>query len=115
MRHISKGAGRVLNKAGRDVSYVIIDDGYDPATRKTSDSRTTLTVRANIRNYKPHEIKGLVEFGDREVRLAASEISFVPKKGDEIIDGNQKLRVASSNPLYAGSVAALYVLIAKGV
>jgi hypothetical protein len=44
-----------------------------------------------VRQYRAREITGLVQQGDREVRIAAADLSFTPKSNDQVVDGSQTL------------------------
>ena len=74
--------------------------------RTTSASRTgNLMSRTNtvsdtavfghLRQYKPSEMSGLVQQGDRELRIAAGSLSFTPRANDTIINGSVQYKIIS--------------------
>jgi hypothetical protein len=66
-----------------------IGGAYSPATGKTSGaSIVNYALKGHVRGYRPHEISGLLEYGDKELRLAASDVAFEMMEGDRVlIDG----------------------------
>lgn len=116
MMQFAKGAADIIERAGRDITYrqILSTSTYDPATGKLTPSFQSHSVRAGVREYTPREITGLVNFGDREVRLRAIDLPFTPAEGDTVVVGSQQFRVASINTLAAGNEEALHILRVSG-
>jgi hypothetical protein len=48
------------------------------------------TIKAGGRQYCAREIAGLVQQGDREVRIAAADLSFTPRPNDQVVSVNTR-------------------------
>lgn len=80
---------RIIESKGAAVMWEKITGGtYDPATGKYSGNSTTLyNITGHYRNYRPKEISGLLEQGDKELRISTG-VAFTPLEGDRVkIDG----------------------------
>lgn len=79
----------VVNRIGGTIEWEKKTAGtYSPATGGITGQSTTLhSIKGHYRNYKAKEISGLLEIGDKELRIS-SNLSFTPMEGDRVkIDG----------------------------
>jgi hypothetical protein len=67
-----------------------------------------------VRQYRAKEIKGLVQQGDREVRIAAADLSFTPRPNDRIVIGGKTFQVVSVDPRRPFDEAAIHILQVRG-
>lgn len=116
MRHFAQGAADIIERAGRTVTYRKLspDSTYSAATGKLTPTYEDYTVKAGVRNYTPKEITGLINYGDREVRLKGLDLPFTPAEGDTVVIGAQSFRVSSINTLAAGDEEALHIMHVQG-
>jgi hypothetical protein len=55
------------------------------------------TIKAGVRQYRAREIAGLAQQGDREVRIAAADLSLTPRPNDQVVIGRKTYQVVSVN------------------
>ena len=86
----------------------------------TTSSFQDVDVRGVSAGYKPDEVVGLVQQGDRRVTISNAEIaaqsSYIgpPRKGDFLtIDGVQT-SVQGAEPKYLGSIILAHILWVRG-
>lgn len=94
--------------------------------RTTSASRTSnLMSRSNtvsdtvifghLRQYKPSEMSGLVQQGDRELRIAAGSLSFTPRANDTIINGSIQYKIISVDTRVKADTPLEHIMQVRGV
>ena len=67
----------LIGRAGETITYKRVTHGaYSTATLQSNPPVQSYTVKAGVRQYRAKEIKGLIQQGDREVRIAASDLRF---------------------------------------
>ena len=71
-------------------------------------------IKAGVRHYRAREIAGLVQQGDREVRIAAADLSFTPRLNDQVVIGGKTYQVISVNTRSPFSEAAIHILQVRG-
>lgn len=110
------------------VSALIGDIGetvtYKRVTGSTTMNTTTLTkeitytdytIKASVREYNLKMIKsGLVDAGDREVRIAGADLTFTPARGDVIIIDTKSFFVKSVNTRRPRNEVAIHILNVGG-
>jgi len=67
-----------------------------------------------VRQYRVREIAGLVQQGDREVRIAAAALSFTPKPNDQVVIGGKTYQVVSVNTRSPFNEAAIHIVQVRG-
>jgi hypothetical protein len=83
---------------GETITYKRVTHGsYSTATLQSTPSVQSYTIKASVRQYRAREIAGLVQQGDREVRIAAADLSFNPKPNDQLVIGGKTFQVVSVN------------------
>jgi hypothetical protein len=81
--------------------------GYSTGTRQHAPSVQSDTIKAGVRQPRAREIAGLVQQGDREVRIAAADLSFTPRPNDQVVIGGKTYQVVSVNTRSPFSEAAI--------
>lgn len=115
MMHIQRNVARVIDTAGEYVTFrAQLTGEYDPATGTLTKTERLFPVKAHVRSYNQKEISGLINYGDRELRVAATALGFMPQEGDFVQVGNAWLRVASIDRRAAGSSEVLYIMRVTG-
>jgi hypothetical protein len=77
-------------------------------------------LKKGLTNYKDvvtrfaREIGGLVQQGDREVRIAAADLSFTPRLNDQVVIGGKTFQVVSVNTRSPFSEAAIHIVQVRG-
>ena len=116
MTNVTDRVRAIIEEQGEDVLY----------QKKLSTGRTTaslkkavtfaigITIRANVRGYKDKELSGLVQHGDREVRIAADDIDFIPEENDKITVQGIVFNVASVNLVKNRNVDVVYIIRIRG-
>jgi hypothetical protein len=73
-----------------------------------------LALKAGVRQYRAREIAGLVQHGDREVRLAAADLSFTSSPNDQLVIGGKTHQVVSVNTRSPFNEAAIHSVQVRG-
>ncbi len=71
-------------------------------------------VKAAVRAYKPQEIIGLVAQGDRQVRIAAKDITVTPERHDRLVIGGAEATILYVETRAVRGVDALHILQVRG-
>ncbi len=106
----------LINIAGetvtlRELTALNIDTG----TMTNNPVYTPHVVKASIRDFRDSELTGLVQKGDRELRVAAIDLgAYVPKQNDKVLIGSKQFNVKSVNILTVKNEATLYELVIRG-
>jgi hypothetical protein len=87
---------------------------YSTATLQSAPSVQSYTVKAGVRQYRAREIAGLVQQGDREVRIAAADLGFTPRPNDQVVIGGKTYQVVSVNMRSPFSEAAIHIVQVRG-
>ena len=73
----------LISKARETTTYQqVTHDSFSMSTLQSAPSVQNYTVKAGVRRYRAKEIAGLVQQGDREVRIGAAGLSFTPRPND---------------------------------
>ena len=67
-----------------------------------------------MRNLKPAEIEGILQYGDREVKIAGDALPITPRKDDRVIVSGKVYRVFSVDDIVVKGVAIQYRLVVTG-
>jgi hypothetical protein len=105
----------LIGVAGETVTYKRVTHGsYSMATLQSTPSVQSYTIKASVRQYRAREITGLVQQGDREVRIAAADLTFTPRPNDQVVIGGKTYQVVSVNTRSPFSEAAIHILQVRG-
>jgi hypothetical protein len=105
----------LIGVAGETITYKLVTHGaYSTATLQSMPSVQSYTIKASVREYRPKEIAGLVQQGDREVRIAAADLSFTPRPNDQVVIGGKTFQVVSVNTRSPFNEAAIHILQVRG-
>jgi hypothetical protein len=105
----------LIGVAGETITYKRVTHGsYSTATRQSTPSVQSDTLKAGVRQYRAREIAGLVQQGDREARIAAADLSFSPKPNDQVVIGGKTYRVVSVNTRSPFDEDALHIMQVGG-
>ncbi len=105
----------MIGRAGETVTYKRVTHGsYSTATLQSTPSVQSSTIKAGVRQYRAREIGGLVQQGDREVRIAAADLSFTPRQNDQVVIGGKTFQVVSVNTRSPFNEAAIHILLVRG-
>ena len=107
----------LIGRTGETVTYQRVTHGsYDPATMLSTPSVESYPIKAGVRQYRAREIAGLVQQGDREVRIAAMDLGFTPKPNDQVVVviGGKTFQVVSVNTRSPFDEAAIHIVQVRG-
>jgi len=105
----------LIGVAGETITYKrVTHSSYSTATLQSTPSVQSYTIKAGVRQYRAREIAGLVQQGDREVRIAAADLSFSPKPNDQIVIGGKTYQVVSVNTRRPFNEAAMHIVQVRG-
>jgi hypothetical protein len=105
----------LIGVAGETITYKRVTHGsYSTATLQSAPTLQSYTIKASVREYRAREIAGLVQQGDREVRIAAADLSFSPKPNDQVVIGGKTYQVVSVNTRSPFSEAAIHIVQVRG-
>lgn len=71
-------------------------------------------VKAAVRAYKPQEIIGLVQQGDRQVRIAANDLAVTPARHDKLVISGAEATILHVETRAVRGVDALHILQIRG-
>lgn len=115
MTSVTERVRAIINEQGREVTYKTkVSTSRNSTTLKKTVTLTSTTIRASIRNYKSNELSALVQEGDRELKIAADEITFIPEANDKITVDGLDFNVVAVNIIKNRNVDAIYVLRIRG-
>jgi hypothetical protein len=81
----------LIGVAGETITYKrVTHSAYSKATLQSTPSVQKYTIKAGVREYRAGEIAGLVQQGDREVRIAAADLTFTPRPNDQVVSVNTR-------------------------
>jgi hypothetical protein len=105
----------LIGVAGETITYKRVTHGsYSMATLQSTPSVQSYTIKASVWQYRAREITGLVQQGDREVRIAAVDLTFTPRPNDQVVIGGKTYQVVSVNTRSPFSEAAIHILQVRG-
>lgn len=89
-----------------------------PCTLKRT-GQTDLAVAAFVRGYRPQELVGGLQQGDREARMSNAEIAAAswpgpPKKGDMLVINGKTTAVQGCDTREVGGVVYMHVVTVRG-
>lgn len=107
----------ILNAVGEEITYKrkTTDPALNTTTLVKSPSYTSYTIKASVRQYSLKQINaGLVDAGDREVRIAAADLSFTPTRSDKVTIASRDYFIKSVITRSPKSEAAIHILTVGG-
>jgi len=106
----------IINKIGETVVVrrVVSSSAINTTTMQKTNTTADTTVKASVRMYKPNELSGLIQQGDREVSIASSDLANEPIPNDKIIINSKQFNVVSVNTRRPSDVAAIYICQVRG-
>lgn len=113
---IADRVDEIMGDVGTSVVYKRIQTGsFNATTGKTAAPTTySYSIKAAIRDFKPHQIKGLVQDGDRQVTLPAAGLTFTPDKRDQVWIGGIRYNIMHIEAVYTRDDIAAYRLLVRG-
>jgi hypothetical protein len=105
----------LIGVAGETITYKRVTHGsFNTATLQSTPSVQSYTIKAGVRQYRAMEFTGLVQQGDREVRIAAADLIFTPRPNDQVVIGDKTYEVVSVNTRSPCSEAAIPIVQVRG-
>lgn len=112
---VSEAAAAMIARYGQSITYRrTTANSFNATTGRNTPTTSDTTVTASVRVYSPREVAGLVQQGDREVRIPAGSLSFVPKAEDSILIGSTVFTVKAVNTRNLGGTDALHIIQIRG-
>jgi hypothetical protein len=107
---------RIIEQRGQPVTYKrLASVSKNDDTQIRANTYTDYTIKVNVRQYKAQELVGLIIEGDREVRIAAQSISFVPKPQDKVVIDSITFNVVSVNTRTDIGENAVHIIRVRGI
>ncbi|MDQ3830608.1 MAG: hypothetical protein M3361_15160 [Candidatus Tectomicrobia bacterium] len=105
----------LIGVAGETITYTRVTHGsYNSSTLQSTPTTRSSMIKASVRQYRAREIAGLVQQGDREVRIAAADLSFTPRPDDQVVIGGKTFQVVSVNTRSPFNEAAIHIVQVRG-
>lgn len=114
---IPERVAALIDEIGQTVTYKKrTGNSYDPETGINTPTISSESVKAAVRvyNMKLMVPGGIVQQGDREVRIGADDLSVVPEEQDQITIDGSDVTVMSVNIRKARGTDAIYILQVRG-
>ena len=106
----------LINRIGQNITYQRVTPGnFNQSTLQMgSENVTEALVKASVRQYRAKEIQGLIQQGDREVRIAAVDLSFTPSIKDCMVIGDKTFQVIGVNTRAPQGEDAVHIIQVRG-
>jgi hypothetical protein len=107
---------QIVRRQGQPITYKRLTGvTRNETTLQNTNTYTTHSLVGYFRLFKDRELTHLIQQGDREVRLPAHSMTFVPKFNDRILlaDG-RSYNVVGVDERYFGGSAGMYILHLRG-
>lgn len=114
---IASRVSGLVNVVGETATYKrkTAEGSLNTTTLQKTPTYTNYTIKISARKYTLREISaGLVDAGDREIRIASSDISFTPSRGDIVVIASKNYKVISVDTRTAKNENALHILRVGG-
>lgn len=112
---IARRVASILNDKGQTVTYKqATGKTRSTTTLENTVTYTSHTIQAHFRLYDAKELSGSIEQGDRQMRIAAEEISFVPKTNDRVVINTKEFNVKSVDIRNVSNSDVLYICQIRG-
>lgn len=106
-------ASNLIDKFGKTVTLTTQSAGtYDPATRTTTITPTSVTPKAVIEEYTAGQMfagDGLILAGDKRLTFAAADITR-PEPGDTVTIDSVVWTIKAVQETWSGEQVAIYVV-----
>jgi N-acetylmuramoyl-L-alanine amidase CwlA len=115
MDNFLKAAIRLINKHGKDFTYMSLQTGaYNATTLSTTNTSTSSTVKMYKNHIKTNQYQnpGLVGKEAVEFYLANNSLSFTPKVRDKVQEGSVVYTIESIKESIASGATVMFVLTA---
>lgn len=105
----------IIEDIGQPVTFTRVTPGtLNTSMQHIDETVVTKTVKASVRHYRAREISGLVQNGDREVRIAALSLGFAPTIKDRITIDSRPSQIISVNIRSPRGEPAIYIIQVRG-
>ena len=107
---IAERVRELVNIAGETVTFrELTSAGYDPSTMKSTPAYTSHIAVASIRQFADSELTGLVQKGERVLRVGSLDLNpYVPKHNDKVVVLGEEFNIRNVIRLSAKGEDALY-------
>lgn len=107
---------RIINDHGIEIEYQrTLSVSRNATTLTRTEVSDLITLNAAVRLYRAFELSGLVQQGDRELRIGAAQITFEPVANDRIFISEKEYNVISVDKRSDRGNLVLYLLQIRGV
>lgn len=108
--------------AASKIALALKKYGRDMKLRRrigTTATYTDVMVKGTDRGYKPDELTGQLQQGDRRITISNEEIATQnwpgpPKKGDFLVIDGTSTAVQGAEPKYLGNTVLAHILWVRG-
>lgn len=107
--------GNILARVGTTVT--LRQKGYTPGANPWDPqiiANTDTEVKAFVRRYKPQEVAGLVQQGDRIVSIDGTGLATAPANGDEVLYNGIFYKIYAIEDVSTGPGVVRYNLSVRG-
>ena len=105
----------LIGVAGETITDQRVTHGsYSTARLQSTPSVQSYPIKANVRQDRARELGRLVQQGDREVRIAAADLTFTPRQNDQVVIGGKTYQVVSVKTRSPFNEAAIHMLQVRG-
>jgi len=109
-------ASTLIQKFGTSVVFRLKATGtFDETTDSAAVTEVDVTVKAVVAEYTRNAFEGRVKSGDKQLIVAAKDLSDVPDEEDEVFIDGSKHQVVMVRQIQATDQAAAYEIAARGV
>lgn len=114
---IASRVSALIGDIGETITYkrVTSAPALNTTTLQREPTYTDYTVKASVRNYNPKMIgAGLVDAGDKEVRIAGADLGFTPIRGDAVVIDSKTFYVKSVNTRRPRDEVSIHIMNVGG-
>jgi len=101
----------IMARQGETATYKRVTGvSRNDTTMRRTNTYSSTTVKVHLRRFKDRELSGLVTETDRECRIAANALDFVPAPKDIVVVGGEEYKVFAVDRRTANGENALHIL-----
>lgn len=103
-------ASKLSTQFGQACTLRKITVTTNPATDSVSESITDCPCSGVIEEYSLGEVRGLIQQGDQKIMLPASQLTFIPEAGQQLLTEGKTYRVIYAQRTGMEGQAIIYQL-----
>lgn len=107
---------QIVRRQGQPLTYLRLTGvTRSETTLQNTNTYKSYSLHGYFRLFKDRELTHLIQQGDRELRLPANSLGFIPKFNDRVsLSDGRSYNVVGVDERYIGAQVGLYILQLRG-